>query len=274
LKLSSSLTSLFAQRDHKKHSADRRRAALRLASGRRVNSAADDAASMAISERLRAQIESYRRAETNTTMGLSMARTAESGASSISDTLIRMRELATQAANGVLNSTDRDLLDTEYQALLSEVDRLSESTAFNGTELLAGGATTVSFQVGIGTTSNDQIGVSFGGLSTSSLSIGATLLTDGTGTNASNALSAIDDAIEQVSQKRAALGASFNRLDGAAGAIVTTRTNHELALSSIVDADVAAESAAYALSDIRSRASVSVMAQANQNAGLVLALLG
>lgn len=271
---SSYLTSLFAQSYLRRHNADRARAGLRLASGRRINSAADDAAGSAISERLSARIESYRRAETNTITGLSMARTAESGAASISDTLIRMRELATQAANGDLTSTDRDLLDTEYQALLSEVDRLSDATDFNGTELLAGGATTVSFQVGIGTTSQDQIDVTFGGVSTSSLSIDATLVSDGTGANASTALSAIDAALEQVAQKRAALGASVNVLDGAAGALVSTRTHHEIALSAILDADVASESAAYALADIRSQAAVSVMAQANTNASLVLRLLG
>lgn len=274
MNISSYLTSLFAQSYLRQHDADRARAGLRIASGRRINSAADDAAGSAISERLSARIESYRRAETNTITGLSMARTAESGAASISDTLIRMRELATQAANGDLTSTDRDLLDTEYQALLSEVDRLSDATEFNGTELLAGGATTLSFQVGVGTSSQDQIDVALGGISTSSLSIDTTLVSDGTGTNASNAISAIDTALEQVSQKRAALGASVNRLDGAAGAIASTRTNHQIALSAIRDADVASESAAYALSGIRSQAAASVMAQANTNATLVLRLLG
>jgi len=270
---SSYLTSLFAQSFLRRHNAGRARAGLRIASGRRINRAADDAAGMAISQRLSSRIESYRRAETNTVTGLSMARTAESGAASISDTLIRMRELATQAANGDLTSTDRDLLDTEYQALLSEVDRLSDATEFNGTELLAGGSNTIAFQVGTGTSSQDRIDVGFGGISTSSLSIDSTLISDGTGSNATSALSSIDTAIEQVSQKRATFGASVNRLDGAAGAIVRTRTHHQIALSSILDADIASESAAYAQFDIRAKAAASIVAQANQNAGLVLRLL-
>lgn len=134
----------------------------RLSSGFRINAASDDAAGLAVSENLRSQIRSFSVAERNTRNAVGMANTAEGGLSQISDVVIRMRELSVQAANGDLSSTDRGYLDIEFQLLKAEVDRLSNSTALNGTVLLGGTAVSIAFQVGINTTSNDTISMGFG----------------------------------------------------------------------------------------------------------------
>ncbi len=245
----------------------------RLSSGFRINSAADDAAGLAISQSLRAQIRSYAQAERNTNVGISMAETAESSAGEIGDIIIRMRELGVQAANGDLTSTDRDLLDTEYQELVSEIDRLADATEFNGAELLAGNLNTVTFQVGIDAGSQSQIAVAFGGVSVVNLGLSNTLLTGSAATNATAAITALDGALDSISMTQSRLGAAVNRLTFAFENNETTRTNLESANSAIRDADIATETANLARYQVLIQAGVSVLATANQLPSLALSLL-
>jgi flagellin len=246
----------------------------RLSSGFRINQAADDAAGLGISENLVARIRSFSVAERNTNNAVSMANTAEGGLSQISGIVIRMRELAVQAANGDLSSTDRGYLDTEFQLLKEEIGRLANSTEFNGIALLGGTAVSISFQVGINTTTFDTIALGFGGVSISSLGLSGFSLTGSTATNATSSINALDGALRTVSTNRAQFGAAVNRLSIAISNTQTIRTNLEAANSSIRDVDVAEETSQLARSQVLLQAGTSILAQANQQPQLVLGLLG
>ena len=245
----------------------------RLSSGRRINSADDDAGGIALSESLNAQIRSFAIAERNGMNGMSMVETAEGGLGEIHGVLTRMRELAMQSANGDLNTNDRANLDAEYQQLLEEADRVIKTTEFNGTQLLDGVGATVNFQVGINTTANDVIGANFGGVS-----IGATDLDISTSdvTTVANSLVAIDKldlAIDNVSGKRATFGAKINRLRTAVSNANTMRTNLSAAFSRITDTDVASETSSLARNQVLQQAASSMLAQANQAPQVALSLL-
>ena len=249
----------------------------KLSSGFRVNTAADDAAGLAISESMKSQIRSYTVAERNAADGISMAQTAEGALGEVHDVLGRMRELAMQAANGSLSSTDRDYLSTEFSSLQGEIQRIQASTKFNGNELISNAAAgDVAFQVGLTSDSNDQITVSFNGLSglDDVINTGTTLLTGTDGTNALTALDAIDTAIGVVSGARATFGAAMNKLQVATNNIQTMRLNITAANSRIRDVDVAEESATMAKNQVLSQASISVLAQANQLPQLAFSLIG
>ncbi|MBM4360012.1 MAG: flagellin FliC [Deltaproteobacteria bacterium] len=247
---------------------------LRLSSGYRINSAADDAAGLAISEGLRGKVRSYAVAERNTNNAISMTVVAESGLGQISAIVIRMRELAVQSASGDLSSTDRSYLDTEFQLLKDEIDRLANSTEFNGTVLLGGTATTIDFQVGIGTTSNDVISLDFGGITTSALGLSGVNVSGSTGSVAFLAIDAVDAALQNVSTVRARYGAATNRLQIAVTNTQVIRTNMAAANSAIRDVDVAEETAQLARSQVLLQAGASVLSQANQAPQLALQLLG
>ncbi len=246
----------------------------RLSSGYRINTAADDAAGLGISEGLKARIRSFTVAERNTNNAVSMANTAEGGLSQISGIVIRMRELAVQSANGDLSSTDRDYLDTEFQLLMDEIDRLAESTQFNGKALLAGTASSITFQVGINTTSFDTITVAFGGLSVSGLGLSGVQVGGSAAGNATAAIDLLDVALRDVSTARATFGAATNRIQIAIANTQTIRTNIQAANSSIRDVDVAEETSQLARSQVLLQAGTSVLAQANQSPQLALSLLG
>ncbi len=274
LYINTNVASLQSQKNLNKAQGTLQTSFQRLSSGFRINSAADDAAGLGVSESLRARIRSFAVAERNTNNAISMAQTAEGGLDEISGIVVRMRELAVQSANGDLTKTDRSYIDTEYSALKSEVDRLAESTEFNGIELLAGTAGTVNFQVGISTTTYDSIGVTFGGISLSSLGLSGTTVGGASAANATSAIGAIDQALTQVSTSRASFGAASNRLSIAVANSQTMRTNLEAANSVIRDVDVAEETAVLARSQVLLQAGTSVLAQANQVPTLALSLLG
>jgi flagellin len=243
----------------------------KLSSGFRVNSAADDAAGLAISEGMKSQIRSYAVAERNAADGISMAQTAEGALGEVHGILGRMRELAMQASNGSLGQNDRGYLDKEFGLLKDEVTRIQGSTEFNGTKLVGTSAASVTFQVGLNNASSDQIKVSFGSLNLSSLS-SASL----SGTSASNALSSlktIDDAIKTVSDSRSNFGSAMNRLQVATSNIQTMKANLSAANSRIVDVDVAEETAKMSRNQVLTQAGVSVLAQANQIPQTALGLL-
>jgi len=241
----------------------------RLSSGLRIASAADDAAGLGISERMRAQIRSYAVAGRNAQDGVSLAQTSEGALQEVSSNLARMRELAVQASNGTLTSTDRATLDTEFQELIAEVDRIASQTSFNGVNLLDGTTSALSVQTGIQAGQTVTIGLS--STSANALSIDTLDVTDVT--NSSAALSALDTAIDSVTTVRGTLGAATNRLVSAIASIANARENLAAAESRIRDVDVAEETADLTRNSILQQAAVSVLSQANVQPQLALSLL-
>jgi flagellin len=243
----------------------------KLSSGFRVNSAADDAAGLAISESMKSQIRSYTVAERNAADGISMSQTAEGALGEVHDVLGRMRELAMQASNGSLGATDRGYTNTEFQSLSAEITRIQDSTKFNGNKLVNSTASSVTFQVGLNNSSSDQIAVDFGGLDLSALT--ATDISGATASAALAALGTIDSAITSVSDSRSKFGTAMNRLQVATGNIQTMRLNISAANSRIRDVDVATETAALSRNQVLSQAGVSVLAQANQLPQMAFSLI-
>jgi flagellin len=243
----------------------------RLSSGLRIATAADDAAGLGISERMRADIRSFAVASRNAQDGISLVQTAEGALNEVSDILGRMRELSMQSANGTLNSSDRATLDAEFQQLVSEIDRISSTTQFNGVSLLDGSNTSISIQVGIDGATADTISV------TGADATAATLGVDGAITTASAAttmLSTIDSAIDTINTSRGSLGAQQNRLDSTLRSLANVRENTAAAESRIRDVDVAFETADLTRNSILQQAATSVLAQANAQPQLALSLLG
>jgi flagellin len=251
----------------------------RLSSGLRISSAADNAAGMAISENMRAQQGGFRQAQRNANDGVSVLQTAESGYQSISDLLVRMRELAVQSANDSVSNTERGYLNTEYRDLISEIDRVSEVTEYNGISLLdgtAGTAGTMTFQVGTRNSSNDQITIALASQSTVALDLnsGATIDSVSSLGNAQSAITKIDLALESLSTDRATLGSTINTLNSAADNLGSTIENYGNSLSQIRDTDMAEESAEFSKNQVMQQAGVAMLSQANAQPNLVLRLLG
>lgn len=252
----------------------------RLSSGLRINTAADDAAGLAISESLRAQIRSLQQASRNASDGVSLLQTAEGALNEVSAILTRMRELATQSANGTLTAEQRSSLHSEFSQLRSEIDRIADSTKFNGTTLLDGSlaSTGVKFQVGLDNTAASQLTVTIASAKASAIGSAATTarLDDqsvSTVSGAQAALQVIDDAIADVSNIRAGIGAAMNRLQSTVSNLATAVENLSAANSRIRDVDVAEETAKLTRSQILTQAGVSVLAQANQAPSVALSLL-
>lgn len=245
----------------------------RLSSGYRINNASDDAAGLAVSESMVAQLRSYAVAERNTNNAISMSQTAESGLGQISGILIRMRELSVQSANGDLTSTDRGYLDTEFQALKNEIERLAQATQFNGKDMLAGAVSTIDFQVGIANSSFDTISVSFGGVSLSAMGLSLANIAGSAAVNAKNSIDAVDAAFTSINTRRANFGAAQNRLEVSVSNTRAIRTNLAAANSRIRDVDVAEETSALAGSQVLLQAGTSVLSQANQQTQIALQLL-
>jgi flagellin len=244
----------------------------RLSSGFRINSAADDAAGLAISESMKMQIRSFSVAERNANDAISMAQTAEGSLGEVSGILGRMRELAMQGSNGSLQTGDRSYLDTEFQALKSEISRIQDVTSFNNVTLLGKTTAAVSFQVGIGTSTSDKITVTFGNLDLTAL-LTTNVKVSGTAGKSDAARTAIDNALSKISTARANYGAAMNRLTITTSNLQTSRTNISAANSRIRDVDVAEETAQLSRQQVLAQAGASVLAQANQTPQLALALL-
>lgn len=249
----------------------------RLSSGLRINSAKDDAAGLAIAERLQAQVRGFNVATRNANDAVSLMQVADGGAEQISNNVQRMRELAVQAANGTLNSGDRANLQVEFSALGKEISRLSEATKYNNIDLLnSGGETTFTFQVGAGTTANDQITVSSVDLRASGdLSIDSGNITID-GSTASNALAAItnlDSAINTITSTRAGFGAALNRATAVISSLQIAVENQSAARGRIIDTDFAMETANLSRSQILQQAGTAMLAQANALPQQVLSLL-
>ncbi|HEY0464301.1 MAG TPA: flagellin [Polyangiaceae bacterium] len=245
----------------------------RLSSGYRINTAADDAAGLAISESMKSQIRSYTVAERNASDAISMTQTAEASLGDMHDILGRMRELAMQSANGDMTSVDRGYIDTEFTSLKAEMGRIEGSAKFNGRQLVAAATSAITFQIGLDNTASDQITLTFGGMSLSTLLSASTNVSGATTGNALASLKRIDDAIQTISTNRAKYGATLNRLDITVSSIQTMRLNITAANSRIRDVDVAMETAQLSKNQVLAQAGVSVLAQANQLPQLALKLL-
>ncbi len=245
----------------------------RLATGLRVSTASDDAAGLAISERLRSQIRSLDQSKRNANDGISLSQTAEGALNEVSNILVRLRELAVQSSNGSVSNADKETLDEEFQSLVNEVNRISRSTEFNNIKLLDGSSSSVSFQVGVGTTTGiDTLNLTLSPALTTSLGINS--LDIGSGGSSSTAIVAIDNAINSVSSLRGSLGAIQNRLQSTINNIDTGLENLSSANSRIRDVDVAYETAQLTRNSILQQASISVLAQANAQPQSALTLLG
>jgi flagellin len=242
----------------------------RLSSGLRVNTAADDAAGLAISESMKSQIRSYTVAERNAADGISMAQTAEGALGEVHGVLGRLRELAMQSANGSLSDTDRGYLNTEFGQLTAEITRIQDSAKFNGVTLVGSASSALTFQVGLASVAADQITMTFGGLNLGSV-IAAGVSTSGA---ALSALATIDSAISTVSTSRASFGAAMNKMEVATSNIQTMRLNLSAANSRIVDVDVASETSRMSRNQVLTQAGVSILAQANQLPQMAFGLLG
>ncbi len=265
------VSSLDAQRQLARTQMESGKTFQRLGSGYRINSAADDAAGLGISEAMNAQIRSFAVALRNANDAVSMVQTADGAAGQIHDIIGRLRELAVQSSNGALQATDRANLDTEFQTLSAEIDRISNVTLFNGVSLLSGAQAAVKFQVGINTTASDQVSVLFGGVSSTTLGLNASKVDSVA--NAQTAINSVDAAIQTLSTMRENWGAAMNRLDGAVSNIQSMSTNLSAAHSRIKDADIAQETADMSRNSVLSQAGAAVLTQANQAPQLALSLL-
>jgi len=244
----------------------------RLSSGFRLNSAADDAAGLGISKTIEAQTRSYAVAERNANDGISMSQTADGAAEQIHAILIRMRELSVQGANGTLSSSDSTNLNTEFQAHLSEIDRIAQVTKFNGVNLLAGASTSVTLQVGINNVAAaDRVNVSFGGADVAGLALTGAAVDSVA--NSRTAIGTIDSAIQTLSTVREGFGSAMNKLQSSVTNLQSMQTNMSASLSRIRDVDVASETSALARHQVLSQSGVAVLSQANQSPQLALRLL-
>ena len=272
LRVNTNVTSINAQRNLSSVTTRLSDNFRRLSTGLRISTAADDAAGLAISERLRSQVRSLEQAKRNANDGISFVQTAEGALNEVSSILTRLRELSIQASNGTVSNTDKDTLDEEFQSLVTEIDRIGNSTEFNDIKLLDGSQPTVSFQVGYGTAAGiDTLDVTLGAALATTLSLDA--LDIGSGGSTNQAITNIDAAINTVSGLRGSLGAVQNRLGSTINNLAIQTENLTAAESRIRDVDVAYETAQLTRNNILQQASISVLAQANAQPQSALQLL-
>jgi flagellin len=255
---------------------DLRTAMTELSTGKKINSAADNASGLAMSNRMTSQINGLGAAINNANDAISMVNTAEGALEEITDMLQRMRELAVQAKNGTTTAEDRDYLDAEYQKLIAEIERVAQNTQWNGGNVIdgtAGTSGTVTFHVGAN--SAQTIDVVFGDMTNSGTGKMATVGAGDidTTTNAGTAITNLDAAIKDVSSQRAVFGAASNQLEHAVDNLTNVKINAEASRSRILDTDYAESTAELARTQIIQQAGTAMLAQANQLPQTVLALL-
>lgn len=243
----------------------------RLSSGLRITKAADDAAGLGLSEKLRAKIKSYEQSGRNAQDGISFVQTAEGALGEVGNLLNRIRELAVQSANGTLGDDERTTIDNEVQSLVSEIDRIADTTEFNGVSLLNGSNTSASIQVGIN--ADQTISVNLDDADVQSSTLGIDSISTETVDDANDTIDAIDDAIALVSTGRGTLGAAQNRLQSAFTSIQVARENLSASESRIRDVDFASETADLTRNSILQQAATSVLQQANTQPQIALSLL-
>ena len=251
----------------------------RLSTGLRINSAKDDAAGLAISNRMAGQISGLNMAARNANDAMSMVQTIEGASKEIGNMLVRMRELAVQSASGTYSDTDRAALDSEYQALETEIGRIQANTQWNGQALMtnatAGTANTVDIQIGASASQTMTLTFKDWGVDHASAAIGVDITGEDitSASNATSAITALDTAINGATAEQAKYGAYISRLQYAADNLSNVATNTDQSRSRIQDADYAVETTALARTQIIAQASTAMLAQANQVKQTVLALL-
>ncbi len=271
IRINTNISSLNTQRHLSRSSTEFQKSMEKLSSGLRINRAGDDAAGLAISEGLKSDIRALDQASRNAADGISLVQTGEGSLDEVSSILLRMKELAEQSLNGTLSNTDRGYLNSEFGALSSEINRISDATEFNGVKLLDGNGGTISIQVGIGTNTSDKVDVNLAtARDTATLGLSATI---DSASAAGTAMGQIDAAISTVTSARSDFGAIQNRLESSIRNINMTSENLAAANSRIRDVDIAKETSRMTSYQILQQAGVSMLAQANTSTSLAMALL-
>lgn len=275
LRINTNVTSLAAQRNLSKITSEKSSSLEKMASGSRINKAGDDAAGLAISEKLKADIRGSQQARRNAADGISMVQTAEGGLNEVSNILIRLRELSVQSASDTVGDTERAFTDLEFQNLSEEVDRIASSTQFNGKNLINGEGDKLDFQIGVNNDEfNDRLSFEPDKTNATTSSLGIEGLNVTSKSDAQTNLNKIDEAITAVNGNRANLGALQNRLSSTINNLDVKVENLSSANSRIRDTDIAQESANLAQKNILSQSGTAVLAQANSSQQGALRLIG
>ncbi|MBL8731505.1 MAG: flagellin FliC [Planctomycetes bacterium] len=272
LRVNTNIASINAQRNTSQVTTRLARNYQRLSTGLRISSAADDAAGLAISERLRSQVRSLAQASRNANDGISLVQVGEGALNEVSNILVRLRELAIQSANGASSTADKNTIKEEFDSLVNELDRIAQSTEFNGIKLLDGSASSVTFQVGINTSAGiDSLNVTL--TPALATTLGLSTVDVGSNGNTSYAVQQIDAAVNAVSQLRGRFGSLQNRLQSTIANLGVAGESLSAAESRIRDVDVAYETAELTRNNILQQASISILSQANAQPQAALRLL-
>lgn len=275
LRISTNIASQQVQKNLKQVSEKANDSLSKLSSGKRITKAADDAAGLAIATNLEAQTKGLRQATRNANDGISLVQTAEGGLNEVSNILVRMRELTIQASSDTVGENERGFLDKEYQQLVTEIDRISEATTFNGSQLLNGeGSGTMDFQVGAFAGEQNRITFDSGETNASASAIGVSGSGISEKDGALDSIEVIDNAINTVSGQRANLGSIQSRLNSTVSNLEVQTINQDNARSVIQDVDVAEESAKLASNQVVKQAGITTLSQANGLPNTALRLIG
>ncbi|MBC7690414.1 MAG: flagellin FliC [Methylotenera sp.] len=275
LRISTNVQSLAAQRNLGINSTAQKASLEKLSSGSRITKAADDAAGLAISEKMKSNIRSIRQDMRNASDGISMIQTAEGAMNETGNILTRFRELSIQGASDTIGDTERKFIDKEVQQLKSEVDRIAQSTEYNGAKLLNGEGKKLEIQIGLNNNPAQdrfQFDTAKTDITTNRLGVGG--ISVASKEDAQNNLAVVDSAIQNLSENRSEMGALQNRLQSSINNMEIYHENLSGANSRIRDVDMASETAELTKNNILSQAGVSVLSQANQNNMMALKLIG
>ena len=275
LRINTNMMSINAHRNLRSSKMAMEKTSEKLSSGFRINKSADDAAGLAISENLTGQIRSFQQASRNAQDGISFIQVAEGGMSEVSNMVVRMRELSVQAASDTIGQKEREYLDREAQQLKLEIQRISEGTEYNGTQLLNGKGGQLDFQIGAKNDKFlDRITYDAAMSNTTLENLGLSSINLSEKSTSQEGLASLDNSLRVINSNRASLGALQNRLNSTINNTEVAIENYSAARSRIRDADIANESAEIARSSVMLQAGVSVLAQANQSQSMALKLLG
>lgn len=273
LRIATNVPSLATQRNVNTVGNEASKSFARLSSGQRITKSGDDAAGLSISNNLEATTRGLKMAQRNANDGISFVQTAEGGINEVSNILIRLRELSVQAASDTIGDAERGFVDKEVQSLKSEIDRIAQVTNYNGTSLLSGEGTELTFQVGTSAGEMNQIAFDPSKTNVTAGALGVSDLSLATKDGAMDSLATLDDAIKRVNENRSELGAMQNRLHSSSNSIGIAVENLSDAKSRIADTDIAAETSTMIKNQILQNAGISVLAQANAAPNNALKLL-
>jgi flagellin len=275
LRISTNIAAMGAQRNLSNSTVEQTKTFNRLSSGNRITSAGDDAAGLSISENLKAQIRSLKQAERNANDGISFVQVAEGGLSEVGNILVRLRELSIQAASDTIGDRERGFIDKEYQSLKAEVDRIANSTNFNGTPLLNGEYAKDNLEIQVGARNNeaDRINFNVSEYDIRTDKLGISDISSNSIEDARDSIDKIDEAMSRVTGSRAGLGAMQNKLQSTVNTVGIAKENLSAARSRIADTDIAEEATALSQKQILQQAGTAVLAQANATPQLALKLL-